>query len=962
MLIHIHTNRHIKILILCTLILSVLNLTGRDKSFTSDSIKVISLTKTGLSLHRNGMYTEALDSFLLSREIRKKIYNHNNFNAFARINYYIAVTYKNLGLYDLAIEYSKLAEQAYINGYGKNYERIALVYLNLGNIYRSKLDYAQALEYYKQMVSIYENQEKTDKINIAGAYYSIAEIYYKMYEYNKAIQVIEHHLKNADEDTKILYFDLLGAIYRELKNNIQAKKNYQEAIDLAKRIYSEKDYHMYLGFEYLNFANFLISIGEIENAENIIHEAKPYIFANQNSKGLYAALYYRNMASLLKSKHIESNDINIFMNQKIQNLHNAVNYYKDALKALNFTPEISSTTTLDSLHNISNIECLNLLQFIGQTYFEISKVYESQSSKEYSKNIKLSLHYSQIAGAFLQRIRKESSGDENKILLAELEQSTFTDVVKTSYLAYKIDGSEEYLNQAFINAERLKSGSIFDKLEETLAKENSLIPDSLLQKEKLLNARITAYNEQRFNETTKVTPDMEVVKQADSILFQLNQQRNNLNGYLEKNYSDYYDLKYSSTLFNVTEIQNKLKRNELLIEYVLNETDSIPELYSIAIDCNSAKFIKQNIDKQFIKDIESTFYFMSNPKYMFAGNEDSKNFCNASYALYQKLIAPFEKEIIDKKLIIVPDGKLNYIAFDALMDALPDTTENIQFNKLNYLIKKNCINYSYSANLLYKFDNLSRKAQKSVLAFAPEYQSDTISFAETSKLVLMPLPGVVTEVNNIAQEIKTKAFEGSAASEANFRKNAENYDILHLAMHAFINDSLPAFSRLAFTQGTGKKADNDGWLNTADIYNLNLNARLTVLSACNTGTGTLKKGEGVMSLARGFLYAGCPSIIMTLWNVEDNSGTKIMSSFYGYLKKGKSKDEALRLAKLDYLNEANPRLAHPHYWLGYVNIGNSAPLYRSYDFYFFSILIIAFVGIATEQIFRIKKARKKRKK
>ena len=115
-----------------------------------------------------------------------------------------------------------------------------------------------------------------------------------------------------------------------------------------------------------------------------------------------------------------------------------------------------------------------------------------------------------------------------------------------------------------------------------------------------------------------------------------------------------------------------------------------------------------------------------------------------------------------------------------------------------------------------------------------------------------------------------------------------------------------------------------------------------------------------MSLARGFLYAGCPSIVMTLWEAEDNAGTKIMSSFYKFLKKGKAKDEALRMAKLEYLSEANPRLAHPHYWLGYVSIGDNSPLYRSYDFYFFSLLILAFIGIATEQILRIKKARKKR--
>ena len=151
-----------------------------------------------------------------------------------------------------------------------------------------------------------------------------------------------------------------------------------------------------------------------------------------------------------------------------------------------------------------------------------------------------------------------------------------------------------------------------------------------------------------------------------------------------------------------------------------------------------------------------------------------------------------------------------------------------------------------------------------------------------------------------------------------------------------------------------------GSLSTLDIYNLNINACLTVLSACNTGGGVLRKGEGIISLARGFFYAGCPSVIMSLWEVEDESGAQIMSSFYKNLKKGKAKDEALRLAKLEYIEKSNSRRSHPHYWSGYINLGNNSPLYKSYDFYFFLILLVLVTGVFTDQVYRIKKARKKR--
>jgi CHAT domain-containing protein len=225
-------------------------------------------------------------------------------------------------------------------------------------------------------------------------------------------------------------------------------------------------------------------------------------------------------------------------------------------------------------------------------------------------------------------------------------------------------------------------------------------------------------------------------------------------------------------------------------------------------------------------------------------------------------------------------------------------------------------------------------------------------------MVLAPLPGIQKEVDLISKELKTSIYRGKEASEVKFREESEDYDILHLAMHAFIDDENPAFSRLAFHQNNSTDAQNNGWLNTADIYNLDLKANLTVLSACNTGSGRLQKGEGVMSLARGFLYAGCPSIVMTLWEVEDKAGTQIMGAFYKNLKKGRTIDEALRLAKLEYLENANPRTAHPHYWLGYVSIGDSSPLFRSYDYYFFGLLIIVLIAITVDQLIRVKKTRK----
>ncbi len=606
------------------------------------------------------------------------------------------------------------------------------------------------------------------------------------------------------------------------------------------------------------------------------------------------------------------------------------------------------------------MQCLDYLKVIADTYVQLANVYDGKKNELYGETLKKALDYYEVTANMIQNARKEISSDESKMQLVELEQATFQKMIKAAFNAYEVNADPKIVDFAFKNAERIKASSVYDRLSDELAKNNSLIPDSLEELGRTLNYSITQNNEKLYYLNRQNNPNLAEIERTDSLLFELKKQRDELNHYLEENYSSFYNLKYTTLMFGISDIQKKLKSNEALLEYVFIENDSIPELYTLFVTPGNIRFENSEIDTTFVTAVKETFSFMSSPRYMFTRNRDALQFCKSSNYLYRKLIQPFEKEITDKKLLIIPDGKLSYISFDALLSEMPDTTAPVNFARLKYLIKENSINYSYSANLLYKFEGRSdNSGSKKVLAFAPEYAADSFVF-NNKQLALVPLPGIQKEVDLISNEITTSSFRGNDATEDNFLKWFKDFDILHFAMHAFIDDSNPAFSRLAFARNKNNGTENR-WLYTADIYNLDLSkAKLTVLSACNTGSGQLRKGEGVMSLARGFLYAGCPSIVMTLWEVEDNAGTQIMASFYKNLKKGRSIDEALRLAKLEYLENANPRTAHPHYWLGYVSIGNSSPLFRSYDYYFFGLLILALIVIIVDQLIRIRKIRKKR--
>ena len=144
-------------------------------------------------------------------------------------------------------------------------------------------------------------------------------------------------------------------------------------------------------------------------------------------------------------------------------------------------------------------------------------------------------------------------------------------------------------------------------------------------------------------------------------------------------------------------------------------------------------------------------------------------------------------------------------------------------------------------------------------------------------------------------------------------------------MHTFLSDQHPMNSAMIFSQANDEP--EDGLLHTYEVYGVQLNARMVVLSSCNTGTGMLSTGEGILSLARGFLYSGSQSVVMSMWEIEDKSGTEIINRFYRNLKKGNNKSTALRKSRSSYLKNASQLKSHPYFWATLVVYGDNSPVY-----------------------------------
>jgi len=194
----------------------------------------------------------------------------------------------------------------------------------------------------------------------------------------------------------------------------------------------------------------------------------------------------------------------------------------------------------------------------------------------------------------------------------------------------------------------------------------------------------------------------------------------------------------------------------------------------------------------------------------------------------------------------------------------------------------------------------------------------------------------LSKLKNNEQEATTiaKLFDGEIwtrenGNETQFMEQASSFDIIHLSTHGIMNNQQPAFSYIAFSEQ--RDSIENELLYVSEIQNMQLNAQLIVLSACQSASGPLYRGEGLISIARSFRMAGAQSLVASLWNVDDKQTPNIMASFYEALKAGKSKTIAMQEAKKAYISQASHIEAHPFYWSGFLNFGNPKPLSKKLD-------------------------------
>ena len=314
--------------------------------------------------------------------------------------------------------------------------------------------------------------------------------------------------------------------------------------------------------------------------------------------------------------------------------------------------------------------------------------------------------------------------------------------------------------------------------------------------------------------------------------------------------------------------------------------------------------------------------------------------------LYKHLIKPVEDLVKDKKnWVIIPDGHLYYLPFGTLCKQPAPAG---YLSSVDFLVKKHAFTYHHSATLWLnsRGKELPDSYRGNFIGFAPVFDPgvnngymlsnkwiiDSANVNQATRSIsndlqrFNTLPHSEKEIKAILRLFKkrgqpAKGYFHTKANEENFKQKAKNYNYVHIASHSFANDKYPALSGIAFSQpAPAIHAVEDGILYASESYDLDLSgAHLVVLSSCKSGLGKLIKGEGFLSLSRGFLFSGVPNIMFSLWSVEDKASRQLMIRFYRHLLKGQSYAGALRAAQLELLS--NKKTSLPQYWAPWVLVG-----------------------------------------
>lgn len=904
----------------------------------NDTNYTIHLRQLGKMVQLVGEYDQAEKLFMESYTTDQKILPDNHYLLAENQNFLAGFYFRNGNIKKQEF-YQRAHHDWVVKNSPPNSIKVAESLLNMGNLYRRLEQTDNALNFVEQALEIAKNGD--DEYMLAGCYLNLASVYKEVGRFKETIPLYNEAailVKKTWGGEHPNYGRVLNnsaIAYKNLGQYNEAEKRYKEALRIRRNTLGENHYRV---------ATVMRNLSTLYLQQEKFVEAQSY--AEQSAR-------VNSIAFGGKHSRVAMSYVTLMQIARMQKDYVTIPTY--LYKALN----ANSYEDIDSTQSIRTIVERNDFQSYGlvlATLRELTRYYDD-AYKKFDKlsDLKMTYDIKQTAIWFIKKTERGLSSTKDKLRLLGQSNGWIGTTIKTAYLLHEKTGEKQYLEAILQLSESNKSAVLFSNINTENALSMGGVPDELIKQKKAIDEAIA--NNLKALLEAKNNGDSTLIAQERALLVQNNYRKDSLATVLENQYSKYKSLKEQVIETDLIGLQEKVVDKETaLIEYFIRDTTVYSSvLTQDNIICYPITFRKGEL-KESVKKLRKG---LSNYQFIFNNKDEAASlYKEYAHLLYQKLIQPLEEELADiKNLIIVSDGILGHIPFEALLTERQGQSKTVDWKGMPYLIHRYNISYSYAAFLL--LQNLEKKNENNgqLIAFAASYGStDAYSDYRTEEKQIMR--SSLTELKAVKEEVKSLetlfgkgAFVyDNEANEAAFKQKSSDYAVIHLAMHGLLNEKAPLLSSLAFTENGDTLEDN--FLEASEIALLDLKSDLVVLSACETGYGKFQQGEGVMSLARSFMYAGTPSLIVSLWQVNDNSTAIIMKLFYQNILEGMPKDQALSVAKLAYIERAEGIVLHPAFWSAFIQLGDRSPIniqvyqpwYFRWYFWVGFILVITIAG------------------
>ena len=813
----------------------------------------------------------------------------------------ISLTYFNIGS---TLDFLGLAENKEIESYYLKCLRIendleepskfsSNIFSNIGEFFARNGDPAKSL-YYNEL-ALKKLGDYRRQVNLALLYTNKSRAHQDLGQYESAleagllaIEAVHKAYPSNKNETVSRKYDEVSEILILLGRYEEAEKYSKKAIEISKKYTPE--YKEDLERHIVNLSKTYTFQNKFNEAEQLLLSVKNgYLNPDQDEATLRSSFFYSYMAN------------NFF---KAKRFDQSLQFCQKGLKV--WFPNLSEDIISNPIIKGNEIEeFTEIQQRFGR---KIESLYYIGKEAGDTKYLTSAIEATQKLDTLIKLELNEEYVEASHQAIIARNRKFYQYGLEAALLLDSLNRTSSNIEQAHKLSTRLKSQLLYKGISEK-EKSQSLFSEELLSQQKEHEERIVIY-ERKYNEALTAEDEVGQETYFDS-LFKAKETLE----FFKRDHGMVETLDDDELLStkSLKDIQSKLGEREAILEYHYFEGD----LFGFLITKNEINFARSQLKPTEIIDLYGSIT-----------SNEQLDLTSISTDLLKVLEGGHDK--IDR-LIIIPDGELLQLPFEAL-----------EYHG-EHLINFFEISYEYSSGFL--FDKSEKSYSNNFEAFASDYSDANFQILKdnftisTEGISVSPLEYTIEEV-----EIGVSLFGGKAnineeATKSKFKELADGNQILHLALHGAINKTFPDQSALIFNS-----KGSDHLLTAAEIYNLNINTDLTILSACNTGVGPVRVGDGVRSMARSFIHAGSESVITSLWEISDVTTKNILQSFYTYLKEGKSKTEALRLAKLDFIEKASPTLRHPKYWAQLVLVGDPGPIQNTGSFDFGKYLIIG-VGV-----------------